>query len=83
MPFSNFYNMKRKNRPRNFNIGFTHNYELQKTVGRLTIPTFGGSHECSTRIWVQNLDTYFQLNPMTETDDIKLDALHLDDEAHE
>ena len=35
------------------------------------------------RIWVQKLETYFQLNPMIETDAIKLATLHLDDEAHE
>ena len=31
LSFSNFYNMKSKNWPRNYNKGFTHNYELQKT----------------------------------------------------
>ena len=56
---------------------------MQKRVGRLTIPKFDGSHNCLVRIWVQKLDTYFQLNPMTETDAIKLDILHLDKEAHE
>ena len=35
------------------------------------------------RLWVQKLDTYFQLNPMIETDAIKLATLHLDREAHE
>ena len=59
MSFSNFHNMKSKNRPRNFNRGFTQNYELQKTVGRLTIPNFNGSFGCSARIWIQKLDTYF------------------------
>ena len=71
------------NQPRIFNRGFTQNYELQKTVGRLTIPNFEGSRGCSTRMWVQKLDTYFQLNPMTETYVIKFDTLYLDDEAHE
>jgi hypothetical protein len=32
---------------------------------------------------VQKLDTYFQLNPMTETEVIKYATLHLDGEAHE
>jgi hypothetical protein len=32
---------------------------------------------------VQNLDTYFQVNPMTETKVIKFATLHLDGEAHE
>ena len=29
------------------------------------------------------MDTYFQLNPIIETDAIKLDTLHLDMKAHE
>ena len=32
---------------------------------------------------MQKLDTYFQLNPMIDTDAIKLDTLHLDGESHE
>ena len=52
-------------------------------MGRLTIPNFDGAREGSVRIWVQELDTYFQLNPMKETDSIKLATLHLDGEAHE
>ena len=83
MPFSYFCNMKTRNQPRNFNRGFTQNYELQKTVGRLTITNFDGSRGCPTRIWVQKLDTYFQLNPMTKAVAIKLATLHLDEEAHE
>ena len=81
MSFSDFCNMKSRNRPRNFNKGFNQNYELQKTLGRLTIPNFDGTHGGSARIWVQKLDTYFQLNPMTKTDAIKLATLHLDGEA--
>ena len=83
MSFSDFCNMKSRNRPRNFHRGFTQNYELHKTVGRLTIPNFNGSSSCSVRIWVQKLDSYFQLNPMTQTYAIKLATLHLDKEAHE
>ena len=83
MSFLDFCNIKRRNRPRNFNRGFIQNYELQKTLGRLTIPNFEGTHGCSARIWVQKLDTYFQLNPMTYTYAIKLATLHLDGEAHE
>ena len=75
--------MKSWNRPRNFNKGFNHNYDLQKTLDRLTIPNFDGARGGSARIWVQKLDTYFQLNPMIEKDAIKLATLHLDEEAHE
>ena len=52
-------------------------------MGKLTNPNFDGTSSCSAKIWVQKLDTYFQLNPMTETDAIKLATLHLDREAHE
>ena len=81
MSFSDFCNMKSRNRPRNFNKGFNHNYELQKALGRLTIPNFDGTRKGSARIWVQKLDTYFHLNPMKETDAIKLATLHLDGEG--
>ena len=43
MSFSDFYNMKSKNRPHNFNIRFTRNYELLKIFGRLTIHNFDGA----------------------------------------
>src|SRR5713101_3407978 len=59
MSFLDFCNMKSRNRPRNFNKGFNHNYELQNTLGRLTIPNFDGTHGGSARTWVQKLDTYF------------------------
>ena len=61
MSFSDFCNMKSRNRTRNFNKGFNHNYELQKTLGRLTIPNFDGTHGGSTKIWVQKLDTQRQM----------------------
>ena len=75
--------MKSKNMPRGFNRAFNQNFELQRTLGRLTIPNFDGTSDFSTKIWVHKLYTYFQLNHMTEIDAIKLDTLHLDWEAHE
>ena len=42
MSFLDFCN---RNRPRNFNREFNQNYELQKTLGRLTIPNFDGARE--------------------------------------
>ena len=59
MSFIDFCNMKSMNQPRNFHRGFTQNYELQKTVGMLTIPIFEGSRSCLARKWVQKFDTYF------------------------
>jgi hypothetical protein len=50
---------------------------------RLTIPSFDGSTKNSTSAWVQKMDTYLQLNPMTEAKEINIATLHLDGEAHE
>jgi hypothetical protein len=52
-------------------------------VGELSIPSFNGSNRSTTRAWVQKLDTYFHLNPMTKAEVIKFATLHLDGEAQE
>jgi hypothetical protein len=61
----------------------TQNFELHRTIGKVTIPKFDGGSKCSARSWVQKLDTYFQLHQMTETNAIKLSTLHLDGKARE
>jgi hypothetical protein len=81
MSFTDFFHLKQKNRPRGAKR--TPNHEFQKTLGKVTIPNFDGSSKCLARTWVQKLDTYFQLQQMTETEAIKLATLHLDGEAHE
>ena len=43
MTFTNFCHFKSKNKPKAYNRPFTQNYELQRTVGKLTIPTFEGT----------------------------------------
>jgi hypothetical protein len=73
--------IKYRNRPRDFNMG-QQNIDLMRKVGKLTISFFDGSNKCTSRAWVQKLDTYFQQNPMTEAEAIKFDTLHLDGEAH-
>jgi hypothetical protein len=83
MTFVEFCSFKGRNRPRFFNRGPTQSYELQCTVGKLTLPYFDGTSKCTARAWVQKLDTYFQLNPMAETDAIKLATLHLEGEAQD
>jgi hypothetical protein len=83
MTFAEFCSFKGRNRPRFFNRGPTQSYELQRTVGKLTLPYFDGTSKCTARAWVQKLDTYFQLNPMAETDAIKLATLHLEGEAQD
>jgi hypothetical protein len=35
-------------------------------VGKLTIPSFGGSSKCTARVGVQKIDMYYKLNQMTE-----------------
>ena len=52
-------------------------------VGKLNIPIFDESSHCSAQAWVQKLDTYFKLNPMTESEDISFATFHLEGEAHE
>ena len=59
MTFAEFCSFKRRNRPRPFNRGPTPNYELQRTVGKLTLPYFDGTSKCTAQAWVQKLDTYF------------------------
>ena len=52
MTFSHFCNMKSRNRPRGFNRAFNKNFELQRTLGILTLLNFDGTSSCSARIWV-------------------------------
>jgi hypothetical protein len=82
MSLQDLCTIKYRNRPRDYNRG-PQSWELQRKVGKLSIPYFDGSSKCTARAWVQKLDTYFQLNPMTETEAIKYATLHLDGEAHE
>jgi hypothetical protein len=60
-----------------------HNIDFIRKVGKLTIPSFDGSSKCTTRAWVQKIDTYYKLNQMTETKAISFTTLHLEGEAHE
>jgi hypothetical protein len=80
MSLQDYCTIKYRNRPRDFNRG-SHNIDLMQKVGNLSIPSFDVSNKCTTREWVQKLDTYFQLNPMMEAEAIKFDNLHLYVEA--
>jgi hypothetical protein len=60
-----------------------HNIDFTRKVGKLTIPSFDGSSKCTSRAWVQKLDTYYKLNQMTESEAISFATLHLEGEAHE
>jgi hypothetical protein len=54
-----------------------------RKIGKLTIPSFADFSRCTTREWVQKLDTYFHLNTMSEVEAITFTTFHLDGEAHE
>ena len=59
----------------------TQNIELQRTIGKISLPYFDGSAKCTSNSWVQKLDTYFQLNPMMERDSIRIPTMHLEGDA--
>jgi hypothetical protein len=58
-------------------------FDLMHKMGRLTIPYFEESSKSIARAWVKNLDTYLQLNLLTEAEEIQYATLHLEGEAHE
>jgi hypothetical protein len=60
-----------------------HNMDFIRKVGKLTIPSFDRPSKCTAIAWVQNLDTYYKLNQMTEIEAISFATLHLEGEAHE
>ena len=49
-------------------------------MGKVTIPSFDGSSQMSTSVWLQKLSVYFQLNPMVEDNALKMAILHLEGE---
>jgi hypothetical protein len=65
MSLKDYCTIKYRNIPRDFNRD-QKNLDLMRKVGKLTIPSFDGFNKCIVRSWVQNLDTYFQLNHMME-----------------
>lgn len=61
--------------------GGASNKDVQKLLGKITLPNFDGSAKSSARAWIQKLDTYFHLNPMREVDAIRFATLHLEGDA--
>lgn len=78
MTFNEYSNLRFGNRPRG-----QPNFDLICKVSKLSLPSFDRSFKCTTRAWVQKLDTYFRLNPMIEVGAIQFATLHLEGEAHE
>jgi hypothetical protein len=86
MSLHDYCNIKYRNRPREGPRGAPgqqKNVDLRRKVGKLCIPSYDSSSRYTARSWVQKLDTYLQLNPMTEAEAIKFATLHLDGEARE
>jgi len=84
MSLTDFCTIKYRNRPREYNRGSVQqNWDFQRKVGKVTIPSYDGLAGCTARAWVQKLDNYFQLNPMMEVEAIMFATLHLEGEAHE
>ena len=59
------------------------NEDIQCGLGRLFFPSYDGSPKCTTKSWIEKLNTYFQLNRVSELEAIKIAALHLEGEAQE
>jgi hypothetical protein len=88
MTLVEYCGLRLRNRPREPQRGGPqqqqeHNLDFIRKVGKLTIPSFDGLSKYTARAWVHNLDTYYKLNQMTETEAISFTTLHLEGEAHE
>jgi len=59
------------------------NYELEHKEGKIVIPHFDGSSKMIAQAWVWKLDTYLQLNPMSEMDTIKFSTMYMDEKSHD
>ena len=88
MTLVEYCGLKIKNHPREPQRGGQqqqqgHNIDFIQKFGKLTIHYFDGLSKCIARAWVQNLDTYYKLNQMTEIEAISFTTLHLEVDAHE
>ena len=83
LPFKDFVQLQQDSRPRNFESRNRHSHDggLQRTVGRLHLSTFDGSCKRLEKAWVENLDTSFQLDRVSEGETIKMVTSHLEDEG--
>ena len=50
---------------------------LREDISKVSLPKFDGIERITARSWVQMLDTYLSLNPMTEKSVIQFVVLHL------
>jgi hypothetical protein len=80
IPFKEYYETKilaTRNKRRNHE-----GRDIHAKIGKMTLPYFDGSGEETAQAWVQKLDTYLSLSPMTEENAIKFAVIHLIGEAH-
>ena len=56
----------------------TQKFELQRAIGKISLPHFDGYAKFNANSLVQKLDTYFQLDPMMERDAIRMATFHLE-----
>jgi hypothetical protein len=81
MSYNDYCNLMMRNKPRG--AWYPPNVDLVHKIGKMAVPYFDEMTKTTARAWVHKLDTYFHLNPMTESEAIKFSTLHLDGEAHE
>jgi len=81
MYYNDYCNLKMRNKPRVRKN--QQNFDLLHKLRKMNIPYFDRSDRCTSRAWVHKLETYFQLNPMMEEEEIKFSTLPLDGKAHE
>ena len=60
-------------RPRNHN---------RSRRGRFFVPNFDGSSTCTTKDWIDQLDSYLHLHQVSEKEALRIAALHLEGKAH-
>ena len=72
-----------KTNPRGIFWNHNQNYDLKNVIGIISLPYFDGSSNWTASSWIQNLDSYFQLNPMAEREAMNIATLHLDGEEND
>jgi len=80
MSLDQYFQLNFKNKPR---MNHRSNFEFERRAGKIEIPYFDGTTKMTSQAWVQNLDTYLQLNPMREMEAIKFSTMYLDGKAHD
>ena len=59
------------------------NQDFRSKVNKVTLPNFDGSKKLTAHAWLQKLNTYLTLSPMTEEDALQFAILHLEDTTHD